>query len=172
MIHDLLVLGHPDLRQKCYDVTEFGESLAGFLKELRDTMRAARGIGLAAPQVGSSFRVAVLEIDDLKIDLVNPKITLALGERTPGEEGCLSIPDVFAMVSRSENLNLTTHDPRTGAPKSFNIKGLMARAIQHEIDHLDGKLFIDHLGEFKRRQVLRKWQHQSKQYPNCIRHLG
>jgi peptide deformylase len=171
MIYDLLVLGHPNLRQKCYDVTEFGTHIVDFLGELRETMRAARGVGLAAPQVDSTLRVAVIEVDGVKFDLVNPVIVSAEGPKTLGEEGCLSIPDVFEMVARSENITLRTHDPKTGEPKTFNIKGFMARAIQHEVDHLDGKLFIDHLGEFKRRAALRAWHNQSKQYPNGIRHL-
>lgn len=172
MIYDLLVLGHPNLRQYCYDVKEFGQHITDFLKDMRETMRAARGVGLAAPQVDSSLRVAVIEIDEHRLDLVNPIIRIPVSQKVVGEEGCLSIPDCFADVLRPEHIELTTHHPLTGEPKTFEIKGFLARAIQHEVDHLNGRLFIDHLGEFKRRQVLRQWQDKAKQYPNYIRHLG
>ncbi len=121
----------------------FGKYLHELLDDLTATMRAAPGVGLAAPQLGEAMRCAVVEVEDHLYELVNPMIVRSDGTDRD-LEGCLSIPGYFAYVTRKEKVWVVAQDRRG---KRFKVQGsgLLGRALQHELDHLDGKLFIDYL---------------------------
>jgi peptide deformylase len=137
-------------------VTDFGPELQQLADDMFETMYAAKGIGLAAPQVGRTERVAVIDVDGAKHVIVNPEIVVREGSQK-GEEGCLSIPDIYADVDRALRVIVRAQD-REGTPIELDATELLARCLQHEIDHLHGKLFIDHLGLLKRRAALKKWE--------------
>ena len=125
------------------------------------TMDAARGVGLAANQVGVDRRVAVVDADGTRIAMINPRILESSESRATQEEGCLSIPDIFADVTRPAAVTLEALDAE-GNPYRIEASGLLARAIQHEIDHLDGILFIDHLGALKRQLLVTRWKKEHR----------
>ncbi len=143
VIRRILTADEPILREKTKKVTDFDASLHRLLDDLLETMRDAPGIGLAANQVGVPLQVAVIEIEGTITELVNPKLVRRSG-KTVDWEGCLSIPGFVAEVERSEKVTVQARD-RHG--KEFRVKGdeLFARALQHEIDHLNGVLYIDYL---------------------------
>jgi peptide deformylase len=152
----LHLLGSPVLRERSAEVSAIDEEVRQFVDDLFETMHAAKGVGLAANQVGVARRVAVVETEDEKLVLINPVILEAEGRDT-AEEGCLSIPKVYADVTRPEKVVLEATD-REGNRYTKTLDGLAARAVQHEIDHLDGILFVDHLGLLKRKRILSKWK--------------
>ena len=166
---DIHVLGAPILRQETVPVTEVTESVRTLVRDMFETMYAAKGIGLAAPQVGRRERVAVIDVDDQPFAIINPEIVSRDG-RSKGEEGCLSIPDVFGDVERPARVVVRALDLDL---KSFEIEAadLVARCLQHEIDHLHGRLFIDHLGAFKRRSAMAQWEKERAKYGSYIRKL-
>ncbi len=123
-------------------------------------MDLAKGIGLAANQVGVARRVAVVATENQRLALVNPVIVSAEGKERE-EEGCLSIPDAYGEVTRAERIVVEALD-REGKPFRIEAEGLLARAIQHEIDHLDGILFVDHLSTLKRQLLLSRWKREHK----------
>ena len=135
------VYGDPVLRLKAKPVTEFNNRLKSLLEKMAKCMYQARGVGLAAPQVGVSVRAAVIDVGDGLITLVNPKITAAEGEEVD-VEGCLSLPGLIGDVPRSARVTVQALDSE-GKEKKISGDGLLARALQHELDHLDGILFID-----------------------------
>jgi peptide deformylase len=137
--------------------------------DMFETMHAAKGIGLAAPQVGRSERLAVIDIENNPIVVVNPEIILTEGS-VRGEEGCLSIPEVFGDVDRAARVTVRALD-RDGQPFELEANDLLARCLQHEIDHLHGKLFIDYLSFLKRRAALGKWEAMKKDFPQNMRRL-
>jgi peptide deformylase len=155
-ILDLHVLGSPVLRQESAPVKVVDDETRAFIADLFTTMEAAQGVGLAANQVGVAKRVAVIDAEGVRLALVNPRIVARSGKET-GEEGCLSIPDYFGDVTRPSTVTLEALDAQ-GQPYSVELKGLAARAAQHEIDHLDGILFVDHLSPLKRKRMLSKWK--------------
>jgi peptide deformylase len=167
---DIHVLGSPILRQETKPVAEITPELQQLIDDMFETMHAAEGIGLAAPQVGRSERVTVIEIDGERLVLINPEIVHADG-KARGEEGCLSIPEVYADVDRSARVVVEALD-RDGQPITVEATDLLARCLQHEIDHLHGKLFIDHLGAFRRRSAMQKWESVKEDYPGMIRTLS
>ena len=147
-IFDLRVNEDPVLRQKAAEVHNFDTSLSVLTNGMFDTMHEAKGIGLAAPQIGVSQRIIVIDIEDIAPDyppmaLVNPKITHASGESL-GEEGCLSLPRFRAMVRRAAEVSIQARTV-SGESVDFEAEGLMARVLQHEVDHLDGILITDRL---------------------------
>jgi peptide deformylase len=156
------LLGSPVLRQRADEVGPVDDEVRTLVRDLLDTMRADRGVGLAANQVGVLRRVAVVqtEADGEPLTLIDPVIVEREGTER-AEEGCLSIPEIFGEVDRSARVvvETTTLD---GRRERVSATALRARAIQHEIDHLDGILFIDHLSPLKRRMLLRKWQKTRK----------
>jgi peptide deformylase len=171
-ILDIRVLGDPILRQETTPVAKVTDDIRRLIDDMFDTMHAAKGIGLAAPQVGRTERVAVVDVEGGKnpIALVNPEVVS--GEGTiKGEEGCLSIPDVFGDVERSASVVVRALD-RDGNPIEVHGSELLSRCLQHEIDHLHGKLFIDYLGVFKRRAALDKWSKLKDRYPGNVRRLS
>ncbi len=143
VIRRILTADEPILREKTKRVTQFDASLHRLLDDLLETMRDAPGIGLAANQVGVPLQVAVIEIDGTITELINPQVVRRSGASVDWE-GCLSIPGFVAEVERAEKVTVKAKD-RHG--KEFRVKGdeLFARALQHEIDHLNGVLYIDYL---------------------------
>jgi peptide deformylase len=137
-------LPDPVLRQKAKKVTKIDASIKRLIDDMIDTMRAASGAGLAAPQIGISLRIAVIELPEEEvITLINPQVIKRIGERIL-EEGCLSVPGYRGEIKRSVTVKVKAQD-RQG--KEFRLKGeeLLAQALEHEIDHLNGVLYIDHL---------------------------
>ena len=154
------LLGDPVLRQKAEPVDEIDDDLRRLMDDMMDTMYAADGVGLAAPQVGVSRRVIVVDIreqDTPPFALVNPEIVERSEEVARDEEGCLSIPGLKDIVERPARVVVEGLD-RDGNPRRIEAEGLLARVLQHEVDHLDGILFIDRLSPLKRQLLLKKWQ--------------
>lgn len=156
----LHLLGSPVLRERSREVPAVDDEVRAFVDAMFETMDANKGVGLAANQVGRAMRVAVIDADEKRITLINPRITAAGDDREAEEEGCLSIPEIFAEVTRPTRVTLEALD-RDGKPYTLEADGLLARAIQHEIDHLDGILFLDHLGPMKRQMLLRKYKREN-----------
>jgi peptide deformylase len=171
-ILDLRVLGDPILRQDTKPVTTVNDEIRRLIDDMFETMRAAKGIGLAAPQVGRTERVAVVDVDGGKqpLALVNPEVVSRDTKLEKSEEGCLSIPDIFGDVERPVTVVVRALD-RDGNPIEIQGAELLARCLQHEIDHLHGKLFIDYLSVLKRRAALAKWAKAKERYPDFIRRL-
>jgi peptide deformylase len=142
-VRTILTLGDPRLRLRGLPVDSFGKYLHELLDDLAHTMRDAPGVGLAAPQIGEALNVCVVEVESRLFELVNPRIVKSTGEDRD-LEGCLSIPGFAAYVTRKERVWVVAQDRRG---KRFKVSGtgLLSRAFQHELDHLDGKLYIDYL---------------------------
>jgi len=136
-------VGHPALRSKAKKVSRIDRSVQKLLDDMLETMRDAPGVGLAANQVGVLQRLLVVEVDDAVYQLVNPEILRADGEHI-GEEGCLSMPGYYGDVKRAANV-VVQGRTRNGKEVRVAAQGLLAIVFQHEIDHLDGKLFVDRL---------------------------
>ena len=169
-ILDIRVLGDPVLRQATTPVAAMTEELHRLIADMFETMHHARGIGLAAPQVGRTERLAVVEVDGERLVLINPEVVERAG-RAKGEEGCLSIPDIYADVERPTTVTVRALDE---GMRSYEIEAgdLLARCLQHEIDHLDGKLFVDYLSVLKRAAALTKWKLKLEKYPGFIRRVS
>ena len=129
------------LRKKCRPVEKITPRTLTLLDDMLDTMRAANGVGLAAPQVGILRRIVIVDIGEGLIEMINPEIIATEGEQE-GEEGCLSVPDEVGIVKRPNIVTVKATD-RNGEPFTIRGEGLLARAFCHEIDHLDGILYID-----------------------------
>jgi len=156
----ILTIPDPRLKHKSVEVESFDTDLQKIVKNMYDTLYASgNGIGLAAPQVGIKKRIVVIDLKaDGKSDpitFVNPKIIKLSEEKFINEEGCLSVPEYYAEVERSQEVELEWFD-ESGKKKKRMIKGLLSICIQHEIDHLNGTLFIDHLSKLKRKLVFEK----------------
>ena len=163
-VRQLHLLGSPVLRQQSAAVPRVDDAVRQLVDDLLDTMHAAKGVGLAANQIGVARRVAVVDVGDEDpppLVLVNPVIVERGPEHETAEEGCLSIPDIFGDVERHESVVVEALD-RDGTPFRVEAHGYKARAIQHEIDHLDGILFLDHLSAVKRSLLLAKWKKARK----------
>jgi peptide deformylase len=161
----LTILQHPDprLRQKAQPVTTFDADLQRLIDDMFETMYAAPGVGLAATQVGIAKRLAVMDCAEDKaqpqpIVIINPEI-VEPSDKQDMEEGCLSVPGVGEKVQRYNRLKLRALD-RHGQPFEMLAEGLMAQAVQHEIDHLDGALYFDRLSSLKRERLLKKLRKQ------------
>jgi peptide deformylase len=142
-VRPIVLLGDPLLRLVGKPVDSFGKYLHELLDDLTETMRNAPGVGLAAPQIGEPVRACVIEVEGRLHELVNPRIVRGDGEDRD-LEGCLSIPGYFAYVTRRERVWVVAQN-RLGRRIRVAGSGLLSRAFQHEIDHLDGKLYIDYL---------------------------
>jgi peptide deformylase len=153
---DIWVLDAPILRQDTTVVTEVTDAHRRLIDDMFETMYAARGIGLAATQVGRLERICVVDVDKARYALVNPEIVASHGEQT-GEEGCLSIPEIYGDVTRAQHVVVRALD-RDGKPIEIDATELLARCLQHEIDHLHGRLFIDYLSIVKRQAAIKKWR--------------
>ncbi|MEP6779598.1 MAG: peptide deformylase [Gemmatimonadaceae bacterium] len=166
---DIHVLGSPILRQETERVTTVTPELRRLVDDMFDTMNAAGGIGLAAPQVGRRESLFVAEVDDTRLVVFNPEIILQQGSQK-GEEGCLSIPDVFSDVDRAKRVVVRAMDI-DGKLYEVDATELLARCLLHEIDHTHGKMFIDRLSILKKRRAARDWDDERDQYPKFIRVL-
>ena len=140
-IRNVVQVGDDVLRQRCFEVEAFDENLAKLLDDMKDTVKKEQGAGLAAPQVGILRRVAVVDVEEGYFEFINPVIIQQKGEQT-GWEGCLSVRGKSGVVSRPMKVTLSYQD-RTGEKHILKAKGFFARAICHELDHLDGILYID-----------------------------
>jgi len=140
-VYKILTLGEPVLREKARPVSKITSNLLRLIDNMAETMYFAPGVGLAAPQIGVGKRVIVVDVGEGLVELINPEIIAAEGEET-GIEGCLSIPGVQGEVPRAARVVVRGLD-RHGREQEYDARGLFARALQHEIDHLDGILFID-----------------------------
>ncbi|MEM8851014.1 MAG: peptide deformylase [Pseudomonadota bacterium] len=157
------IILHPDprLKQASKPVADLSDSLRSLAEDMLETMYDAPGIGLAAPQIGLHHRLIVLDCakdedgPPRPLVMFNPEITAASDEISIYEEGCLSIPEHFADVKRPAEVSVRWLD-ETGAERTEDMAGLWATCVQHEIDHLEGKLFIDHIGPMKRQMITRK----------------
>jgi peptide deformylase len=167
-ILDIRVLGDPILRQQTTPVGEVTDELRRLVADMFETMHHARGIGLAAPQIGRTERLAVIEVDEEPLVVVNPEIVHRSSGTAKAEEGCLSIPDIYGDVERPKDVVVRATDLE-GNQFEVEATELLARCLQHEIDHLDGKLFLDYLSVLKRTAALAKWKMQQDKYPGFIR---
>jgi peptide deformylase len=154
-------LGDPILRSKAAHVTAFDRDLEQLAEDMHETMRAAPGVGLAANQVGRLLRMFVFDSgeDGERGTLVNPQIVWASKETEEAEEGCLSLPGTYYPVSRAVSVRVRAQDP-TGDPIEREAEGFLARIFQHEIDHLDGILFIDRLPPDVRKEAMKALRDQ------------
>lgn len=161
------------LAKRALPVTSFDENLKTLAADMAETMYKAPGVGLAAPQIGLSLRLVVIDISDEKnqlLTLVNPTVVALTDEMIEGEEGCLSLPDLTEKIRRSAKVHVSALDLE-GKPLEFDCEGLLAVCVQHEVDHLDGHVFIDHLSLLKRSRAiaklakLRKEKQREKKHP-------
>jgi peptide deformylase len=158
-LHEVVKYPHPILAQKGAAVAEFTPELAQLVDEMFDTMYASEGIGLAAPQIGIAKQITVIDVSfkerpEDKLVLINPVVVSVEGSQVE-EEGCLSLPDIREKVRRAEKVKVRAQNVKG---EFFDVEGeeLLARCLLHEIDHLNGILFIDHLSRLKREMVLRR----------------
>lgn len=161
---DVLIYPDENLAKVCQPVEQVDDELRQFIDDMFETMYQHEGIGLAAPQVNVLKRVITIDIEGDKtnqIVLINPEITESSGE-TGIEEGCLSIPGCRALVPRKEKLTVKALN-RAGEPFTLEADGLLAICIQHEIDHLNGVLFVDHISQLKRQRIKEKMLKLKKQ---------
>jgi peptide deformylase len=153
------ILEYPDprLRTRAQPVTQFDAALGTLIDDMLETMYAAPGIGLAATQVDVHQRVIVIDISDERdapLILINPQIIEREGEAKT-EEGCLSVPGIFDEVKRATRIRVRSHD-RTGQVSETDYEDILAVCVQHEMDHLEGKLFVDYLSDLKRERIRKK----------------
>lgn len=157
---EVRILGDPVLREKAAPVQTITDEHRKLIADMFETMYAEEGVGLAAPQVGVSDRIIVVDPHDEEtaaFALINPEILEASKETEKGEEGCLSIPGVRDLVERSLTVKVRGLTDK-GDLREIEAAGLLARILQHEVDHLDGVLFFDRMSPLKRKLLLAKWQ--------------
>ncbi|CUH86884.1 Peptide deformylase [Phaeobacter sp. CECT 5382] len=163
MKHPILIHPDPRLKKACAPLADVSDELRVLADDMLETMYTAPGIGLAAPQIGILDRLIVLDCEKEEgtagrpLVMFNPEIIATSDETNVYEEGCLSIPDQYAEVTRPRDVEVEWMD-RDGNPQRETFDGLWATCVQHEIDHLDGKLFIDYLKPLKRQMITRKMQ--------------
>jgi peptide deformylase len=165
----LHLLGSPVLRQRSSEIGAVDDEVRRLVDDMFETMDAARGVGLAANQVGVARRVAVVDADGDRFAMIDPVIIESEGSST-AEEGCLSIPDIYGDVTRPERVVLEASD-RDGTRYRREATGLKARAIQHEIDHLDGILFLDHLSLMRRQMLMSRWRREHKDDTSFVKEV-
>lgn len=155
---EIVTLGNDVLIQKSLPIEDIDEQVRALAREMIETMHRGRGIGLAAPQVGLLQRIFVVHIDgDSPRVFINPSLIRTSPELSLYEEGCLSIPGIYADVKRPEMVSIQAWNER-GRPFTMDAEALLARVIQHEYDHLEGVLFIDHLSELKRKRLISMYE--------------
>ncbi|MCG8038860.1 MAG: peptide deformylase [Candidatus Thiodiazotropha taylori] len=163
-ILDILHFPDPRLRNKAKPVAQVDDSIRRLVDDMLETMYQAPGIGLAAIQVNVAKRVVVIDLSEEKNEplcLINPEIIERDGIEQM-EEGCLSVPGIFETVSRADKIRFKALD-RDGVPFEEEAEGLLAVCVQHELDHLDGKLFVDYLSSLKRQRIRKKLEKESRQ---------
>jgi peptide deformylase len=154
-VQPIRLFGDPVLRTKAEPVVDFDKELRKLVKDLTDTLLDAGGAGLAAPQLGVGLRVFAFDVDDVVGHLVNPVLEFPDEEEQDGPEGCLSIPGIYVDTKRRQNVVARGFN-EYGDPVQIVGSGMMARCCQHEVDHLDGILFIDRLDPAARKQAMRE----------------
>lgn len=159
-LREILVAPDPKLKIKARRVEAFDDELRTLLDDMVETMYAAKGIGLAAPQIGVPLRAIVMDLardeeDAAPRKFLNPEIVWESDDEVPCEEGCLSVPGQYAEVTRPAQCRVRYQD-ENGVRHEIDCDGLLAVCIQHEMDHLEGVLFVDHLSTLKRNMILRK----------------
>ena len=159
-VRKIEMLGSEVLRRRAEEVADVDDDLRALIRDMYETMYEAEGIGLAAPQIGVLQRVIVVDVreeDSTPMALINPRIIESSAGKEKAEEGCLSIPGVASIVERPAEVivEATSED---GEPIRIEADGLLGRCLQHEVDHLDGVLFIDRLSALKRNMVLKKYR--------------
>ena len=162
----LVILEYPDsrLRKKAVPVAVVDDALRQLIDDMIETMYAAKGVGLAATQVDVHKRLIVLDLSDTRdqpLVLINPELLKAEGSG-PGEEGCLSLPGIYEKLSRATHIRVRALG-RDGEPFEMEAEGMLAVCIQHEMDHLEGKLFVDYLSELKRQFIRRRLEKERRQ---------
>ncbi len=162
----LTILEFPDprLRTKAQPVTEFDSALSSLIDDMIETMYQAQGIGLAATQVNVHQRLLVIDVSenhDTPQVFINPTFTIVDEELNDYDEGCLSVPGFYETVSRPRKIHVTAQD-RNGETFELEAEGILATCIQHEIDHLDGKLFVDYLSNLKRQRIRSKLEKEHR----------
>jgi peptide deformylase len=163
MVRPIVIMGDPVLRTKAADVTVFDDELRGLVDDMFETMYHAEGVGLAANQVGVLQRVLVVDVRDEKtpeagrMALINPRVVESTSNTDKEAEGCLSIPGIEEVVERPWGVWVEAQDVR-GKKVRVPADALLARALQHEIDHLDGVLFLDRVSPLKRKLLMKKWR--------------
>lgn len=160
-VRDILVIPDPMLRRRAEAVAAVDDDLRALIDDMLETMYDAPGIGLAAPQIGVSRRIIVADVSKSEterqpLSLVNPELVWTSDETSVYEEGCLSIPEFYEEVERPAQCRVRFLD-RDGQTQEMDCDGLLATCIQHEIDHLNGVLFIDHISKLKRDRVTKKF---------------
>jgi peptide deformylase len=159
---DIVTLGDEVLKEKCTPVKTFDNGLRLLVDAMFETLVEADGVGLAAPQVGILKRLFVVEIrDEVKQAFINPQIIQTSVETCVMEEGCLSIPGIWHDVTRPEKITVQAQGV-DGKPFTVTAEGLYARTIQHEYDHLDGVLFIDHLGKEEEEKIVASYERKHR----------
>lgn len=161
---NILHFPDPKLRQKAAPVAQVDDEIRTLVDDMFETMYAAPGIGLAAVQVNVLKRVIVIDISEDKDQpqcFINPEITQRSGEEKM-DEGCLSVPGIYEPVTRAKDITVRYLD-RDGNPQELSVDGLLAVCIQHEMDHLEGKLFVDYLSEMKRNRIRKKMEKMRQQ---------
>ncbi len=161
---DILTFPDPRLRNRAKSVARVDADVRRIVDDMLETMYAAPGIGLAAIQVNIPLRIIVIDVseqNDMPLCLINPEILELTGEEQM-DEGCLSVPGFYETVTRAERIRVRALD-RNGESFSVDTDGLLAVCIQHEIDHLDGKLFVDHISALKRQRIRRKLEKGQRQ---------
>ena len=158
-IRKILKFPDQDLRTKAEVIETFDAALKALTEDMFETMHSVNGIGLAATQIGISKRVAVIDISQEKNEpfvIINPEIEiLDTSKKEDYDEGCLSVPGFFETISRPSDIKLTYQD-LNGEKKEIKPEGLLTKVVQHELDHLNGRLFVDHISELKRRRIRNK----------------
>ena len=169
MSQDLKIYGSKLLRKKCKEVTVFDDELVKFTEKLRELMYELDGVGLAAVQIGKALRIAAVDVPNTNTEkesviLINPKIVWKSQDTQTDNEGCLSIPDIRASVTRPMSVTVEAVSEK-GEPLLFeNVSGFFARAIQHEIDHMDGILFVDKIDPIKKTLIAGKLKKIAKEH--------
>ncbi len=176
MILPMYILGQPVLRKQAEDITPDYPNLKELINNMYETMQKAEGVGLAAPQIGLPIRLAVIDLDVLSEDFpeykgflhafINPHIVEVSEETCTMEEGCLSVPGIHESVKRPTKIHVTYLDENLN-PHDEWVDGYLARVMQHEFDHLDGKLFVDHLSAFRKQIIKSKLIAMTKGKVNC-----
>jgi peptide deformylase len=164
-VFEVRLYGDPVLRKKAIPVVSFDEKLKSFVKGMIETMIEQDGVGLAAPQVGESIRLAVIDptggVSDPYV-LINPEITFLSDEKVDADEGCLSLPDITLKINRPARVSVKALDENGKEYIIENAEGLLARALQHEIDHLDGLMIVDHVSALQRKMISGKLKKMAK----------
>ncbi len=165
-LRPIIILPDPKLRHVSKKIERVDDELRRLIDDMIETMHEAPGVGLAAIQIAEPIRLLVVDVAKKEETpapqaFVNPEIVWSSEERSTYEEGCLSIPEYYAEVERPASVRVSALD-REGRPREVLAEGLLATVLQHEIDHLDGVLFIDHISKLKRDRVIKKFQKAAK----------